>query len=64
MPTNTVTYAVAIPQTGVAVKWFNAASATGIGTFNITPTLRLVLPAKSYAGTYSATQTYSVVTGP
>lgn len=64
MPTNSVSYAVSIPQNNVAVKWFNAALGTGLGSFTITPQLTLAIPAKSFAGSYVATETYSIVIGP
>lgn len=68
-PTNTVTYPVAIKQDNVAVKWFNAAAGTGTtgalgGSWPITATLRLGIPAKTRAGSYTATETYSITQGP
>lgn len=43
-----------------AVKFFNAAANTGIGTFTITPTIRVTLPAN----TYTSTLTTTLVSGP
>ena len=64
MPTNGVTYPVSIPQNNTAVKWFNASAGTGLGDFTITPTLSLAIPANTFAGSYTATETYSIVSGP
>jgi hypothetical protein len=66
-PTNAVTYPVAVPAgTGppIAVKFYNAASATGIGLFTVTPTFSVAVPQNSFAGTYTSTLTISVVSGP
>jgi hypothetical protein len=63
-PVTTVTYPVAIAQGGAAVKWFNATSGTGLGTFSITPTLTLALAARVRAAAYTATMTWSLVSGP
>jgi hypothetical protein len=64
MPTNSVVYPVAIPQTGVAVKWFNAAVGSGGGTFHVVPTVTLSIAARTRVGTYTATETYSINQGP
>jgi hypothetical protein len=45
-------------------KFYNAASATGIGTFTITPTVGVFVPQNSFAGTYSSTLTIAVISGP
>jgi len=62
-PTNSVTYPVAVPV-GSANKFFNAATATGIGTFTVTPTVSVAVPANSYAGSYTSTLTVALVAGP
>jgi hypothetical protein len=43
---------------------YNAASATGIGTFSITPTVGVFVPQNSFAGSYSSTLTIALVSGP
>lgn len=66
-PTNSVTYPVPVPAGPVApaaVKFYNAALNTGLGTFTISPTIRLAIPANAYAGSYTSTITVSIVTGP
>jgi hypothetical protein len=66
-PTNAIAYPLAIPAGLVAppaVKLFDAAKHTGLGTFAITPTLGMNLPANAYAGNYSATVIFSIVNGP
>jgi hypothetical protein len=62
-PTNSVTYPVALPV-GSAAKFFNASSATGVGTFTITPSVSVAVPANAYAGSYTSTLTVSLVSGP
>lgn len=67
-PTNAVTY----PPLGVpagataptAVKLFNAAANTGLGSFTVTPTVGVFVPASTFAGSYSSTLTVSIVSGP
>jgi hypothetical protein len=65
--TNTVSYPVAVPAgttPPTAVKFYNAAAATGRGAFTITPTVTVSVPQNSYRGTYTSTLTVSVVSGP
>ena len=47
-----------------AVKLFNAAANTGMGSFNLTPTIQVAIPANTYAGTYQSTVTVAIVSGP
>jgi len=66
-PTNSVTYPVAVPAGAgppTAVKFYNAAAATGKGLFTVTPTVSVLVPQNSFAGTYTSTLTISVVSGP
>jgi hypothetical protein len=66
-PTNSVTYPVAVPGGAgppTAVKFFNAAATTGIGTFTVTPTVGVTVPQNSFAGAYTSTLTISIVSGP
>jgi hypothetical protein len=66
-PANAVTYPVAVPAGSTppaAVKFANAALATGIGTFTLTPTVSVAIPQNSFAGTYTSTLTISVISGP
>ncbi len=66
-PTNAVTFPVADPAGATApaaVKFFNAAANTGMGSFTITPTIAVSVPGNSYAGTYSSTLTVAAVAGP
>ena len=49
---------------GTAVKFFNAAVGTGLGQFDVTPTVGVVVPGNAYAGTYTSTVTLAVVSGP
>lgn len=47
-----------------AVKLFSTDSASGMGTYTITPAIEIAIPAEAYAGTYSSTYTIAVVSGP
>ena len=66
-PTNAITYPLAVPagsSAPTAVKLFNAAANTGMGSFTVTPTVQVAIPANAYAGTYTSTVTVAVVSGP
>jgi hypothetical protein len=67
-PTNAVTYPpLVVPAAATAptaVKFFNAAANTGLGSFTVTPTVGVFVPAASFAGSYSSTLTVSIVSGP
>ena len=58
---------LAVPAATVApaaVKWENAANATGLGTNTVTATISVAVPANVFAGTYSSTVTVAIVAGP
>jgi hypothetical protein len=67
-PTNAVANTnLAIPAAAVApaaVKWENAATATGLGTNTVTATVQVAVPANVFAGVYSSTVTVAIVAGP
>jgi hypothetical protein len=66
-PTNSITYPFAVPAGSTppaAVKFFNAANSTGIGTFTVTPTIRVAIPANAYAASYTTTLTLTLAVGP
>lgn len=66
-PTNSITYPVAVPAAvapPTAVKFFNAATNTGLGKFTTTPTVAVFVPQSSTAGSYTSTLTLAIVTGP
>jgi hypothetical protein len=67
-PTNAVANTnLAVPAATVApaaVKWENAANATGLGTNTVTATISVAVPANVFAGTYSSTVTVAIVAGP
>jgi hypothetical protein len=66
-PTNAVSYPVSVPAGAgppAAVKFFNAAAATGAGQFTVTPTVTVSVPQNSFAGAYSSTLTVAIVSGP
>jgi hypothetical protein len=65
--TDSISYPYALPAGTVpptASKMFNAAVDTGLGDQTLNPTWQLSLPANTYAGTYTATWTFSLVSGP
>jgi hypothetical protein len=66
-PTNSITYPVGVPAGSTAptpVKFFNAATGSGLGKFTITPTVTISVPGSTYAGTYTSTVSVAVVSGP
>lgn len=66
-PTNAITYPLAVPAGAgppTAVKLFNAAAATGMGGFTVTPTMQVAVPANTLAGSYTSTVTVAIVSGP
>jgi len=66
-PTNGITYPVTVPAGATAptaVKFYNAATNSGMGKFTITPTVSIAIPANTFAGTYTSTITLAAVSGP
>jgi hypothetical protein len=63
-PTNSIGLPVAVPLAAPAIKFFNAAANTGMGTFTVTPTLTVTIPANARAGTYTSRITTAIVAGP
>jgi hypothetical protein len=57
-----VTYPVSLSTT--AAKVFNAASGSGLGKVDVTPTVAVSIPGNAYAATYTATVTLASATGP
>jgi WxL domain surface cell wall-binding len=57
---------ITLPLTvsGTAAKFFNAATNTGLGKLDITPTIAVQIPGDAYAGTYTSTVTLAATTGP
>ncbi|MDQ2714440.1 MAG: hypothetical protein M3Z08_05990 [Chloroflexota bacterium] len=67
LPTNAVTYPVAVPAGNpapTAIKFYNAAAGSGEGTFDLSTTITISVPANAYAGSYSSTITLAYVSGP
>ncbi len=64
-PTSSVTSLTNIPETGgSALKFASAAVDAGMGTYTIKPNFELEVPAETFAGTYTATFTVAIVSGP
>src|SRR3954462_1287983 len=57
-----VTYPLVLSGSGV--KFYNAAVSTGLGKFDVTPSVDVSIPANAYAGTYPSTVTLAAATGP
>jgi hypothetical protein len=57
-----VTYPLVL--SGSSAKFFNAAVNTGLGKFDVTPTIDVSIPGNAYAGTYTSTVTLAAATGP
>jgi len=66
-PTNSIGYPLGVPAGATApaaVKLFDAAANSGMGSFTVTPTVTVAIPANTFAGTYTSTVTVAVVSGP
>ncbi len=67
-PVNGVVYSPLVvpagPTAPTAVKFFSATANSGLGSFTITPTINLLIPANTYAGSYSSNVSVAVVSGP
>src|SRR5436305_7319748 len=66
-PTNNVTYPFTVPAGSTpptSVKLYNAASGTGGGIVDVTPTVRVAVPGNAAAGSYTSTLTVTVASGP
>ena len=61
-PTSSMSIATALSAS--AQTLISAAVNMGMGTYSLTPTFTLDLPADTYAGTYTATVTATTVAGP
>jgi hypothetical protein len=61
-PVNSIAWPVTIGATDVT--FFNAANATGVGNWTVTPTINVPIPANARAGTYTTTITTTLVSGP
>lgn len=62
VPTSTQTSYTAL--SGSATKIASAAVGEGDGVYDLTPDFRLTVPAETYTGSYSATVTIAISTGP
>jgi WxL domain surface cell wall-binding len=60
--TNAIGYPLTV--TGTATKFYNAATSTGMGKVNVTPTVDVTIPGNAFAGTYTSTVTLAAVSGP
>jgi hypothetical protein len=66
-PTNAISLPVTVPAATTAptaVKFFNSAANTGMGTITVTPTISVAIPGNAYAGSYASTLTVAIAAGP
>lgn len=63
-PTNNVSIASPLTVSSTAVKYFNAAVNTGMGTSTETATMNVSIPANTVASTYTSTVTLAIVSAP
>jgi hypothetical protein len=61
-PVNSIAWPVPIGSSDIT--FFNAANATGVGNWRVTPTIEVPVPANARAGTYTTTLITSLVSGP
>ena len=67
LPTNSISYPVTLPAAATAppaIKLYNAAVGTGAGPTNVTLTFKTTIPADAFKGSYTATWTFSINSGP
>jgi hypothetical protein len=57
-------YTYPLTLSSTATKFFSAATQTGLGKVDVTPTISVAIPGNAYAGTYSSTVTIAAATGP
>jgi hypothetical protein len=65
--TNSVSYPYTLPAAAsapTATKIVSAAPNTGLGNQTVTLVFQLAIPANAFAGNYSSTWTYTLVSGP
>jgi hypothetical protein len=63
-PNNNLTYPVTIVAGAAPTRIFRASGSSGVGLFDLTPGVRLFVPADAYAGSYSGEVTLTLVAGP
>ncbi len=62
-----ITYPFTIPAGSpipTALKYFNAAATSGMGTMTVTATVTVAIPANTFHGVYTSTLTIAIVSGP
>src|SRR5207245_1208359 len=62
-PVNSTTYPVTLTADAAATRIFTSTASSGSGTFVLTPQLRLVVPADTYAASYAASVTLTLAAG-
>ena len=66
-PVDALSYPIAVPSgpaSPTPVKFFDTTTNSGMGRFNVSPTISVLVPQDSYAGTYTSTLTLGIVSGP
>ena len=69
LPLNGVSYVqpLVVPAGAAApspVRFFSAAAKTGLGSFTITPTISVLIPANTYGGVYRSSVSVTIASGP
>jgi hypothetical protein len=63
-PSNDLIYPVLVVADAAPARVFRATGTSGIGVFDLTPGVRLLVPADAYAGGYSGSVTLTMAAGP
>jgi hypothetical protein len=53
-----------IPIDSTATKFFNAVAGTGLGNLDVRPAFEVIVPGNAYSGSYAATLTLAIASGP
>jgi putative surface cell wall-binding protein len=53
-----------VPMGSTATKFFNAAPGTGLGNLDVAPSFNVIVPGNAYSGSYAATLTLAIASGP
>lgn len=68
LATNAISYPYSLPAAATlaptATKLYNAAANTGMANQTVTPSFSVAVPANTFAGSYTSTWTFSLVSAP
>jgi hypothetical protein len=63
-PQNVMRYPIGVPLTPNSLPFYDAQPNSGIGTFDVTATVALTVPANAFKGSYTSTITLALSDGP